>query len=183
MFSSDTSNTDECQALATFLWHPYSATYRPQWRDFRLNDATVMDYSKGPLQVVSPPRCMQHMPRNFDILEIVKEWACMRGMRVRVINHLVVCEQSRDMMLVDFVLEHGQELVLLCTEYHPDASVQKQEMLHYMTLIRDACSSTMGMSVRTDVLSISGTDVPVVTSATSTFPETSCPSLAQTFRW
>jgi hypothetical protein len=151
------SNTNMIMALEAFLWHPYSATYQPTTNDFKLNDSSI--YARNPaLYLVSPPRS-SNIPPHFNVGQIVEHWADSMGLQVRVTNHLVICSQSRDLLLVDYILEANSEVVLLSIEYVPTGE-NSYEMADYMSMIKSVCMHAMGTSPRAYVLTITGTDRP-----------------------
>jgi hypothetical protein len=153
--------------LEEFLWHPYSATYQASTDDFKMNDSRM--YLEDPrMYVVTPPRLLQKMPLHFNVSEIVHHWARDMGLHVRIYNHIVICHHSKNLLLVDYILESQFDrntIVLLSVEYNADeTTAAPPDMAAYMTLVTSICRTTMGMSPKAYLLTISGVHTPSVKS-------------------
>jgi hypothetical protein len=145
--------------LEAFLWHPYSAAYQPCTKDFKLNDFSICTHTPS-LYIVSPPRNIHgNIPPHFDIQEIVSKWMTSMALQLRVSNHIVICNQSKDLFLIDYILESASEMVLLSIEYSPNDE-NLHHMLEYMAMVKSICRCTMGISPKIYLLSISGVDTP-----------------------
>jgi hypothetical protein len=151
--------------LEEFLWHPHSATYQPSTDDFKMNN-TLMYLEDPRMYFVTPPRSLQHMPPHFNVSEIVHRWARDMGLHVRIYNHIVISQHSRDLLLVDYILESkldGNTLALLSIEYKvDDKAYRPKDMATYMSLIMSTCLATMGRSPKAYLLTLSGVHTPHV---------------------
>jgi hypothetical protein len=151
--------------LEEFLWHPHSATYQPRTDDFKMND-TLMYLGDPLMYFVAPPRSLQYMPLHFNLSEIVHRWAYDMGLHVRIYNHIVISQHSRDLLLVDYILESQLDrntLALLSIEYNVDDQAHPpQDMATYMSLIMSTCLATMGRSPKAYILTLSGVQTPHV---------------------
>jgi hypothetical protein len=148
------------QQLEAFLWHPYCAAYQRGTGDFRMNDTMIYPLIPN-LYIVAPPRESSNIPPGLDIPELVRNWAHIMHFDIRVVNHLVICKNSHDMYLVDYILESGSEIILLCIEYEPNGPMYRETtMMEYMLHIKSVCHVTMGLTPRAYILTISGTRTP-----------------------
>jgi hypothetical protein len=144
--------------LEAFLWHPYSALFKESSQDFRLNDTSFVNEKTPSLSLVLVPRSVQNL-NCLNISDIVSTWADVMQLNIIVANHLVICKYSRDVFLIDYVLESASKVVLLCIENEPVSSTSSH-MFEYMSRIKAVSGKTMGIHVDAYVLSIYGKDTP-----------------------
>jgi hypothetical protein len=149
--------------LECFIWHPYCAVYHERDQEFRLNDITPVETLREEMRMVYPPRSTADIPLHFDIHEIVRRWAHSNQWCIRVVNHMVICHHSGDLMLVDYILERDMEISLVCIDCHSGQIPDESRMMGYMRLIKSICVESIGIIPISYVLCISGVDEPVVT--------------------
>jgi hypothetical protein len=145
--------------LETLLWHPYSATHQGRG-EFRLNDDT-MSPRGVPVYIAKPPRHQNTIPAHVDIKALVYAWAASREFKPTVANHLIMCQKTRDVLLIDYILETTADIILLSIDYIGDCS-EHQQMIAYMKRVKKICANTFKFIPKCYVLQISGPCTPTV---------------------
>jgi hypothetical protein len=139
--------------LESLLWHPYSAIYQAKTGDFKLNDDVVIsEISNQRLCMMKPPR--SPIPTRFNVTQIVHDFAKSMQLSVLVTNHLIMCNTSGDLLLVDFILESETSSPILLSIEYQNGVKRRQNMTSYMKLVESACHTAIGVNLATYLLTI-----------------------------
>jgi hypothetical protein len=149
-------------SIESFMWHPYSIRFVPNIDGFVLNDNSLAE-SEHAFSMSVPPRVqdINTMPEDFDLHEIVHRWARHKKLRIVADNHVVVCESTGNIYLIDYLMEDEAGIHTIHMYYSPQRGGRRlKEMMTYVTEMKDICQNKMKIQVQCSIICVYGTSSP-----------------------
>lgn len=144
------------------MWHPYSIRFVPNVDEFVLNDNSLVRNEKA-FSMSVPPRVqdIDTMPEEFDLTEIVRKWAKNKRLTMMADNHVVVCESSGRIYLIDYLMENAQGIHTIHVYYAPNrGGARLQEMQAYVREVKHICETRMKIDIHCQIICVHGVDIP-----------------------
>jgi hypothetical protein len=138
--------------------------------DFVLNDISLASNDQVFTMSV-PPRVqdIDDMPSHFDLTDIVNKWAVNKKMKIIAENHIVVCEGTGKIFLIDYLMERDSVIHTIHVYYARQRGGRRlAEMKSYATKIQDICKTKMKIQVEGTIICIYGKNTAKIYSSNIT---------------
>lgn len=148
-----TITIDDICMVESFLYHPLSLTFDAQKGVYISNDTLLSGEDSGltePLELVPPPdkrgdagRCSD-MPPDFNLADIVEDWANRKRYRILKRDHVIVSLLMKKMFCIDYVMEDQDEEFIVTVYYHRRRGGEMlEEVRRYMQVVEGVCNTHM----------------------------------------
>lgn len=131
------------------MHHPLSLTYAPTTNTCLLNDVYPLRRDDGSVEssmqgagmcVIVPPRGPDSPLSAAEVDAVVTRWARSRDMRVMGRNRAVLDAESKDVYVVDYVMQDRMRDYLVCVYHVGDAVPERNLLLEVSCLLQITCA-------------------------------------------
>lgn len=142
-------NPDEgISMLESFLYHPLSFVWSEQDNTIKAKDRVVADMLvRHNATLRKPPGradFSRTVPPSYDYTALVSHWAHARRMTVVRRNHFVACPETKEIFVVDYVMESDTDDYLVVVYYaEKRGGPLFEESACYLRTVEQVCNKHM----------------------------------------